>query len=315
MPLQRLPLTAERYAADARAETAAAVAAVLRLWRRMDPADVTASWARVRPGVVAVVTAAQTRATTAAQDYVPQVLAETGQEHAVRPSATVTTTGLVGVAGDGRDVATLIDGAVVGTRQALADGVDGHRALADRSPWLSMVVGTVLADTRRASESLAIGVRPVTGYVRMLQPPSCSRCAILAGRYYRKNTGFQRHPRCDCLHIPASESVAGDMRVSPIDYFDSLSTSEQDAVFTSAGAQAIRHGADLNQVVNARRGMQTAQVGGRKVPVTTEGTTRRGWASRTTSGKRPRLMPETIAQVATGQADYLRLLRANGYIL
>src|SRR5690606_23965723 len=42
-------------------------------------------------------------------------------------------------------------------------------------------------------------------YVRMLTPPSCSRCTVLAGRWYRKNAGFARHPGC----FPAGAMVSG----------------------------------------------------------------------------------------------------------
>src|SRR5699024_3123647 len=96
----------------------------------------------------------------------------------------------------------------------------------------------------------------VTGYVRMINPPSCDRCAILAGKRYLWNEGFLRHPNCDCIHIPASENVAGDFRTDPYEYFKSLSESEQDRIFGKANAEAIRDGADIFQVTNTRmRGM------------------------------------------------------------
>src|SRR5690606_25895161 len=115
-------------------------------------------------------------------------------------------------------------------------------------------------DVARQSEAVAIAARPaVTGYVRMVNPPSCSRCAVLAGRFYRWNDGFQRHPRCDCRHVPTTEANAGDIVTAPRDYFDSLDAAEQDRIFTQAGAEAIRLGADPAQVVNARRGMAYAQ--------------------------------------------------------
>lgn len=133
------------------------------------------------------------------------------------------------------------------------------------------------------------------------------------------------------------------MTVSPGDYFDSLTPKQQDSTFTNAGAEAIRNGADINQVVNARRGMGAAQVGGRRILITSEGTTRRGAAFRSlatrgttidrsqtavrltrngpelrtlerTVARRPRLMPETIQAIARDRADYLRLLAANGYL-
>jgi hypothetical protein len=77
-------------------------------------------------------------------------------------------------------------------------------------------------------------------------------------------------------------------------------------VFGQAGAAAIRDGADLGQVVNARRGMYTAA--GRSLTV--ESTTRRGVAP----GK-VRLMPEQIYREARGDRDEaIRLLKRFGYL-
>lgn len=315
---QALPQSAREYAVAQRRESQAAVAAVLRLWRRMG-VDFDESFARIRPALLAVVETAQGRVADGAVAYVPDVLDETGQSRAIRPAGAVRTAGLVGVAGDGRPVESLLFGAVTKAKERVGAGLSPAQALASGSRWLGTSVGTLLSDTGRQSESLAIGVRPVSGYVRMLNPPSCSRCVILAGRWYPKSSGFQRHPGCDCRHIPASESVAGNLTVSPVDYFDSLTAEQQDATFTKAGAEAIRNGADMNQVVNARRGMRPAQIGGRQILITTEGTTKRGAAARAlrteTGGRRPRLMPESIAQIATSRDDYLRLLRANGYLI
>jgi hypothetical protein len=341
--VQSLPRSASEYAREQRTEIEAAVAAVQRQWRRMGT-EFDASYSVIEPTLLDVVQTAQERVAAGAQEYVPAVLEETGQSRAVEPFARVSTAPLVGVAGDGRPVDSLLYEAVVGARVAVADGATARQALVQRGEWLTQTVGTLLSDTGRASESLATGVRPVGGYVRMLNPPSCSRCAVLAGKYYRKNTGFLRHPGCDCRHIPAAESVGDDLTVNVAEYFDSLSPAEQGRVFTNAGAEAIRNGADINQVVNARRGMRTAQIGGRDTLVTLEGTTRRGMAYRylapsgtaarqgeyvarltrngpevrrvtRTVANRPRLMPETIQRVATDREDYLRLLRANGYLL
>jgi hypothetical protein len=207
----------------------------------------------------------------------------------------------------------LLYNAVTDAKEQVGRGVFPSMALRDSGQWLTLAVGTVLSDTARASEALAIGVRPVGGYVRMLQPPSCSRCVVLAGKWYRKNTGFQRHPGCDCQHIPASESLGQDLAVNPARYFESLSEAEQARVFTRAGAEAIRNGADINQVVNARRGMHTAQInttrgwvprgrlapvqiGGRDVFITTEGTTRRGRAFQVLA---PRGTTERAGEFAT----------------
>ena len=84
-----------------------------------------------------------------------------------------------------------------------------------------------------------------------------------------------------------------------------MDEAEQDRVFGKAGAQAIRDGADIARVVNARRGMYTA--GGLRL--TREATTRRG------IGRPVRLMPEEIYRQANGnRGEALRLLRLHGYI-
>ena len=336
---QALPLSAAEYGREQRREIQAAVAAARRTWRRMG-SDFDVSWSRIAPRLLAITDLAQERVSAGALAYIPAVLEDTGQTRAVDAVAAVRGAPLVGVAGDGRPVESLLYGAVTHAKEQVAGGASTYQALQSAQSWLSMTTGTLLSDTARQGESLGMGVRPVSGYVRMLTPPSCSRCVILAGRFYRKNAGFQRHPGCDCRHIPASESVAGDLTVEPRAYFDSLTEAEQDAAFTKAGAEAIRAGADVGQVVNSRRGMYTAQ--GKLL--TREGTTSRGRAFQalrdggTTQGlagtavrntrtgrqmrvitetraTRARLMPETIAQVATDRDDYLRLLRANGYLV
>ena len=79
----------------------------------------------------------------------------------------------------------------------------------------------------------------------------------------------------------------------------------QEDVFTVAGARAIRDGADMAQVVNARRGMTTAQVGAERILATKAGATR----------GRVRLMPETIMQIAgSDRPEAIRLLRLHGYL-
>lgn len=256
--------------------------------------------------VVQVVTAYQLAAARDGADSVPLMLAEQGIDSDI--VAGVAVTSLAGVASDGRSLAGLF-------------------SQADTDYAFDLMVATQLQDVARSASSLAmVSDLGTTGYVRMLNPPSCSRCAILAGKFYKWNTGFQRHPRCDCRHVPSRENLAGDLVTNPNRYFDSLSAAEQDRIFTQAGAQAIRDGADISQVVNARRGMFTAQIGGRTAQLTTEGTTARGLAGQTlgnltkVSGQRyrrsqrPRLMPETIYSVATSREDAIRLLKLNGYL-
>lgn len=334
---QPLPSSASTYARDLRTESAAATAAVRRLWRRMGE-DFEASWLNVAPDLIRVTDTAQERIATRAQEYIPEVLAETGQRRAARPTLAANAVSLVGTAGDGLPTEGLLYQGVVHARERVAQGATWRQGLSSASTFLSLAVGTLIADTARASETIAMAARPVGGQVRMLNPPSCSRCVILAGRWYRKSTGFQRHPGCDCVHIPASEAVAGDITVDPRAYFDSLDDAGKIKFAGSkANAEAIlEHGADINQIVNAyRTGMRTAQLYGRRITYTLEGTTRRGLAYRAMSqaqyvrrqgemqrvrrGARqwrsPRLMPETILRIAENRADAERLLRLYGWIL
>jgi len=301
----------------------------------------------VGPKIAALVIAAQIAMTREADTYVADVLNELDFGPTAEPGVLVPNA-LAGWAGDGRPVSTLLEGSIVRAGRSLAARQESpeavlsrtgpsedqiQQALDDGAAWMEMVVETILADTTRAAEEAAIAPREwVEGYVRMLNPPSCSRCVVLAGRFYLYNDGFERHPRCDCVHIPASEADYKDLRVNPSLYFDSLSPAEQDKAFTKAGAEAIRDGADISQVVNARRGMHTAAINqrgwipkgrmvradvfGRGVFVTTEGVTKRGRGRKAMGAGRPfRLMPESIYEIAGGdRAEAIRLLKLYGFI-
>lgn len=312
-----------------------ALRGVRRVWRRMARGNWERNWRDdVGPNIQQVVLQAQSASATSADAYVAAVLAELGIEPEVPTALNVDA--LVGVGGDGRPVESLTYGAVIESvkaqykpgvlnlppDQALQEAMDAGQT------WMDAAIATILADTARAAETASTAQRTwVTGYVRMIEPGACSRCVILAGKRYRWNEGFLRHPRCRCRHIPAAEAMAGDLTTDPQVYFDSLPKGEQDRVFTTAGAEAVRLGADLGQVVNARRGMRTAQVYGRKALITTEGATARGLAgkrlgelgkeagSRYRRSRTPRLMPETILAEAKSPADAVRLLKRFGYIL
>lgn len=349
---QTLPASAEAYQRAHRREMEGALRSISRQWSRVRPSNVMESWRAVRPGILATLFVAQGRISRPTGDYVSDVLQETGLGRVDNPVAKVNLTPLIGFAGDGRTLEGLVD---LTPRKLLdllnrADGPGPRIAWEEAERWLNLASSTALSDTARQAELLHTAVRPgVDGYVRMLTPPSCSRCVILAGKWFRKNQGFERHPGCDCLHIPASEAVAGDIRLDPVEYFASLPTAaelaeqypdlgvherrkrgliSQEDVFTRDGAAVIRAGADPSRVVNARRGMVTAQTAsgrrrlvsedrfGQQVFLTTESTTRHGAASRRRTGRKmsDRLMPESIVQIAQDEDDLMRLLKLHGYI-
>ena len=289
---------------------------VTRLWKRVDRDNIERSWVSDRLGEQVFVTVASGQAMAAAQadDYTDRVLAEQGTE--ITPAGRVNPNALAGVASDGRPLETLLYLPAITTRAQLAAGATVDEAFGTGLGQLVQMAATQVQDASRAAESVAVAARPTVKYVRMLNPPSCSRCAILAGAVYRWNDGFLRHPMCDCRHIPTTESTPDDLTVNPRSYFDSLPEDQQDRVFTKSGAQAIRDGADIGQVVNARRGMaSTVTASGRRRQVADRSgrlTTRAGTRGRTARG--PRLMPEQIYADASSRDGAVELLRAHGYL-
>ena len=279
----------------------------------------------------------QALAAVTASRWLTAVLDEQGiTAPAVAPLVVATQ---VGTASDGRSLRSLLEYAA---RESTAHEFD-------------TIVATQLQDVARSTMATDIATRPaIEGYARQITAGACSRCAILAGRFYRWNEGFDRHPNCNCEHIPTTRDAAGDVTTNPREYFDSLDEAEQDRIFTKAGAEAIRMGADPAQVVNARSGMTTAQptvkvIGQREVhldiagqrittyePITEtvtpsrrrlirdEGglyTTETGALSRASrqrmglaKGER-RLMPESILEISNGDREQaLSLLQRYGYI-
>lgn len=273
------------------------------LWRRIDPDQIDATWARLLPELMVSLAGAQRAAAQGADGYLDEVLEQqtigTAAEGRLQAGA------LSGSAADGRPLDTLLRQPTIATKLAIQSGLAPARALATGYANLDMIVRTEVADAGRVADQVALAARrQATGYVRMLVGKTCPRCAILAGKRFEWNTGFRRHPRCDCIHIPAREDSADDLRTDPKRYFASLSRAEQDRLFTRAGAESIREGADIGRVVNSSRGMYVA--GERQLTTT----------ARRDVGVRERLMPAQIFRQANGNRDEtLRLLRMHGYLI
>lgn len=283
----------------------AAVLAGRRAWRRVDARNLSQSWAAVTFPLALVVTEYQEAAASAGLAYVTDALAEQGEY--VVPDAFVDPRGFAGQASDGRALVGLLYSPIVAVKNYIRDGKSPREALRMGGKALDTMARTQVADAGRAAAGVAIAARPSVGYVRYLNPPSCSRCAVLAGRFYRWNAGFHRHPGCDCIHHPAknAEAARAEGLISdPYEYFNSLSGDDQKKYFGKYEAQAIRDGGDLYQVVNSRRGMQAGGL------TTKEGTSRRG-----AYGRAKRLTPEGIYKQNLSREKTLQLLESNGYIL
>lgn len=184
-----------------------------------------------------------------------------------------------------------------------------------------LILSEVADAGRTASQTEFVGRPEWQNYVRMLQLPSCPRCAILAGRVYRDLEAFDRHPGCDCVMVPVQDwQAAHDAGL--VSSFDEAFANDQIRGLSKADADAIRDGATPHEVVNATRGLNApgitaalrTEVFARKVKATTEGTTKRAAWRKKNPTRLVRLRPESIYEFAKDREDAIRLLKLYGYI-
>lgn len=316
------PLAATYYSVQAATATTT-VQRLAALWRGLSLTDIDRSWAVIRPQVLLMVSAGQLRAASTPALYAAQVLALDGFRS--KPDGVVPPSAFVGWTSAGLPLDVVLDTAPMQVKLDLT--ARRRDPLASGLVRLSLIGKTEVADAGRGAMETVLRLEPhLVGYERHVNLPACGRCTLLAGRFYRHSAGFQRHPGCDCTHRPVTrrERDEGTDQV-PSRLFEQMTREQQDAAFTQTGADAIRSGADVSQVVNARRGMS--------VPgdlLTREGTTRRGAygrtvATRSGTTKRPgerygrtnraRLSPQGVARLAGDDpSKYRELLAANGYL-
>jgi hypothetical protein len=293
-------LGADRYA-KVTALDRWALARVLRAWGLLDLSNAQVSFGSVvLPSLLDTMITAQLSAAGVGVAHVDAEAAALG----VAPTARVRPAALAGVASDGRSLTGLFAQALIRTYVADRAGVPRGVALQAGADSLDAIVTTQVHDAARVAGSVATTVNRVfTGYRRGVEPGACGRCVILAGRFYRWSDGFDRHPRCRCFNTPVTSVTAEPQ--DPRELFDAMTPEQQDKSFTVAGAEAIRLGADPAKVVNARKGMGTTEMFGRKVTSTTVGV-KRG---------QQRLMPESILRLAEDRDTAVRLLRLHGFVL
>lgn len=296
-------------------------------------------WRNAIADVAEALLALQVAMVDGADDYVTALLEEQGAR--ILPGPGVDAEGFADMTdGGGSWLKNLIYAPISVGRAASEIGVDEARRHADLVAM--SIVASGMQDAGRAAVTAAGVSFGADRFVRMLNGKSCARCAVLAGRVY-KVSAFKRHDRCDCKNVPTVEDTADDWRTDPKAYFRSLSTEDQDRIFGEAGAQAIRDGADISQIVNAYQGVTTVTAYGREVQATTVGTTKRalfgGYEIRADGslrkrtdaelekrpGKRyryakaPRLLPDEIYALAEefgwGREAILGQLRRFAYLL
>lgn len=305
--MANIPEAAQEHYKRMQALQALAVTAARRAWSNVDPDFISESWREGVRQLEPVVAAVQVRAAEAGASYGALALAEQGSWRA--PGAFVDPEAFGGYAADGRSLSGLLSTPAYSTKTFIGNGAATTQALQMGRSSLDGLMRTVVADAGRQAAGVDVASRPNTGYVRMLNPPSCARCLVLAGRFYKWNTGFQRHKACDCIHVPSTAGSTKGARDEglvddPKAYWDSLSIAEQNKAAGFSNAQAIRDGADMNRVVNSARG--------RSGLTTTEGTGRKGFAANV---RGQRLTPEGIYAQAGTRDEALRLLERHGYVI
>ena len=290
--------------------------AVRSVWMATDPENMESSWLSGALLAAELIHAGQVTAAATTDGWLTQ---ETGPgEGAVNPQTAAAAAG---------DLTPALLYPLLIALNRLRRGFSTAMSILSGAAFLEMVTRSLVADAGRIADMAGMIARPrVVSYVRVVHLPACARCIILAGREYSLSDGFLRHPRCDCTVAPRRPGDTWEL-ASPASLYEQMDEAQQRRAFGLAGVQAINAGADVAQVVNARRGMTTVTRYRRTVQATTEGTTRRGLYgsrqakfqkvadNRYATAKTPRLMPQEIFRLADGDREHaIRLLKRNGYL-
>ena len=270
-----------------------------RQWDQMESLD---DWAQIQDRVTVLTAAGQTATARRGISYALDVLDE-------EPVGVASARAFAGTAPDGRPLGSMLYSSVVHARTTYESPGDQMRS---GRAWLQMLAHTAMADAGRAATQVQIAATPRAGWMRMVNPPCCQRCAVIAGKHFRWNEGFKRHPRCDCVHVP---TTGGKI---PAGYVSSIDT-DQIHDLTEAQRQAIADGADRNQVINAYRDRIKNRAG---YMWTNEGASGRSWAaySARASGtaRGPRPTPDGIYAHARShnlsREETVKILARTGYI-
>ncbi|WP_232676694.1 hypothetical protein [Nocardioides sp. R-C-SC26] len=280
------------HARQAAIAAAGARAVAAKIEQQAPWAEVVSSWA-----------AYQLAAATASSRTITQVLG-------APPSGAVEL--LAGVSSLGFDLAEPLIATIDARVPAPAEAMPSPWWDDDTSSFLrsvELLVASEIQDASRAAAQLEMLAQPrPQEFIRLLVPPSCKRCAVLAGRIYRDMEPFDRHPGCDCEHWPVAsldEALADGLVVDP------MVLVEQGLIrdLSQSDRQALLEGADLSQIVNATRGTSqpgitnalTTTLYGRRVKATTFGTTKRAQWRRNNPSRPVRLRPEAIYRIVDAE--------------
>lgn len=221
-------------------------------WAKIGP-DFDRSWRTVGPRILVLMVAAQRGAAGDGANYLPALLAET---HQTAPLAATPNYGpLAGVASNGRPLDSLLYGGVIEAKQAVGAGASPADGLAQGGRWLGMVSSSQVIDAATMAQGISRVCRPaITGYIRTVSGGACKRCAVLAGKWYRYNASFERHPRCNCDGMETTErfdksKMLADAKAEVKHVIASGGVTD----LTVAERAALSEGADFSSIVNSRQ--------------------------------------------------------------
>ncbi|MDY5159561.1 VG15 protein [Actinotignum urinale] len=317
---QNLPKKAVAHYRKIQARTVDAFVLAGETIKSVNPSFIRESFTEALPDLVVGLSHIQRETAIDAASYGSSVLVETGGYEPAE--AFVNVEAFTGWAPYGNTLVEAVNSVVPYTLKRIGQGLGADKALDRARSYLQSISAESIRSVARDVEHLDILTRPGIGYVRMLNPPSCMFCVLLAGRRYAWNQGFERHPQCDCVHVPCNQKqLAGAVQeglvLDPYEYFESLDEKTQNRVFGVGNAEAIRAGADMYQVVNAsRQSSLYINVPGKRR--TWEGISRRGYAGKHGGGFAritPRGLYELNLQRGGSRENYLQLLESYHYIL
>ena len=250
MPVDQV---AQTYYRRSQTHQRAVVAALLALWRETGPSG----FRDVIVRAAGLLAAGQLVAAVNAARYVADVAAE----YDLDPTPLqVTPRGFAGTTAAGRALTDVLGAPVARVWAEIELGADLQTAARSGELSLTRIVANEVAQSGVDAVQAGIVADPgMGGYIRLVQAPACGRCAILAGKWFEFNQGFDRHPGCDCVHVPAGrrDEAVGAMTPwsanlvdNPKTYFDSLSAADQNRQFGAAVADKIRDGGDVIRAVN-----------------------------------------------------------------
>lgn len=160
-----------------------------RLWQFLQ----SLGWAAIGPRMLVIVQAAMREASRGAQGYAAAAARAAGAEP--DPAGQVIEATFAATASDGRPLASLLEQPSLEVSAFVDHGMPAAQADTIGGRHLQRIVTTQISDAARVATGVAVvNDRALQGYIRHLTLPSCSRCVLLSGRWYRWSAGFARHP-------------------------------------------------------------------------------------------------------------------------